>query len=76
MVTYDMKEPLRVIFDENIFISLKVVQLVPTYYTVIVWNRIGIFKHLLVQKYFIIVQLWSPPFRVKLLRSASFTCTK
>ena len=42
-------------------------KVLPIYYTVIARERTDIFVHLLVRKYFIIVQLRSPVFRFKLL---------
>ena len=48
----------------------------PIYYTVIVWDTTGIFKHLFTWIYFIIVQLRRPPFELNCFRNAFFKCTK
>ena len=59
----------RVAFDGNYFHAAVglVRKVLPLYYTVIAWDRTDIFKHMLARKYFIILQLRSALFRVKLL---------
>ena len=55
----------RVTLDGNYFISPKAYSetvFFSIYYTVIVWDRTDLFKHLLVRKYFIILQLRLSPF--------------
>ena len=49
-------------FDGNSFILSKAVKtgFLPNYYTVIAWDGINLYKHMLARKYFIIVQLLSP----------------
>ena len=62
-------EVVRVRFDGNTFISPKDVQKgLATYYTVIVCDRTGIFKHLLTLECFIVVQLRSLLLRIKKLK--------
>ena len=70
VVVISLKKPVRVTFDGNLLHLAEglLMKVLPIYYTVIAWDSTDIFKNLLARKYFIVVQLRSTFFGVKLLQ--------
>ena len=73
-----VKVLVRVTFDGKLFHPAEELfrKVLPTYCTVIAWNRTDLFKHLSARKYFNIVQLRTPLFCVKWVQNVLFKSTK